>query len=46
MKLNNYELKDINGGGFWTTTTVIIVSLAAAFLFGVLDGIVNPQECN
>lgn len=46
MKLSNKELNNIKGGGFFTATGTIIATLIAAFTFGVLDGIVNPQKCN
>lgn len=46
MKLKSNELIDTKGGGIFTTTTAIVATLISAFIFGVLDGIVNPQKCN
>lgn len=43
-KLNNNELSEINGG--WSITATILTVLGVTFLLGVLDGIVNPSECN
>lgn len=45
-KLNNYELNNARGGGIFTVTGAVVATLIAAFVFGILDGIVNPQECN
>lgn len=45
-KLNNYELSNVKGGGFLSATTAVVATLIAAFIFGVIDGIVNPQSCN
>lgn len=41
MKLNEKELKQINGGGIGLLITAGIV-----FLAGLLDGYVRPSKCN
>ncbi len=45
MKLKNNELCNVNGGGFSLSIGIAILGVAA-LLAGVIDGIVNPQECN
>ena len=41
-KINNNELKNINGGGFglWALGAGIV------FLIGVVDGYTRPLKCN
>lgn len=43
--LKQNELREINGGSL-SFTAYLGIGIAAAFLIGVLDGIVNPQKCN
>lgn len=42
MKLNDNELKEINGGGIGLTVLLIA---GLAFAIGVLDGYVRPTKC-
>ena len=44
-KINNNELKKINGGGI-TFGTVIIVSALISFISGIISGIASPDACN
>lgn len=47
MKLNNLELSKVSGGGALTGIGIAaLVSIALAFIIGIVDGIVNPQDCN
>lgn len=44
-KMNELELKKINGGGltFWGT---IGIAAIVTFIAGVLDGFTRPLKCN
>ena len=43
--INNNELKEIKGGGVnWGLLAGI--GAVASFLIGVIDGLINPKNCN
>lgn len=44
-KINDNELKTIQGGGFSWGIAVGIVA-AVTFIVGVVDGYINPIKCN
>lgn len=47
MKLNELELKKINGGGVLTTLGIIgLVAAGVTFIIGVIDGYIRPLKCN
>ena len=43
-KINNNELKKINGGGI-SFGVVIVVSALISFISGVISGIASPSAC-
>lgn len=43
MKLNNNELKQIQGGGLGIG---LLIGAGVIFLIGVWDGYVRPLKCN
>ena len=44
-KLNNNDLKKINGGGV-SATVGILIGAGIVFLIGLIDGYVRPLKCN
>lgn len=45
VKLNNETMQSITGGGIkWGT--IAGIGALASFIFGIIDGLVNPQKCN
>jgi len=44
-KINNNELKKINGGGI-SVGVVIVVSALISFVSGIIAGIASPDACN
>ena len=44
MKLNQEELKQINGGANWAVITGI--AAAIVYLIGCFSGYTNPNKCN
>ena len=45
IKIDNNELKNINGGGLSLGAWLAIAS-AVTFIIGVIDGYVRPLKCN
>ena len=44
-KLSDNDMKNINGGAIkWGA--IAGIGALASFIFGIIDGIVNPQKCN
>lgn len=43
-KLNENEMKQIQGGVNWVAVTFI--SGAISFVIGIIDGLMNPKKCN
>ena len=44
-ELSNKELMDIKGGGL-SFGLGFVITAGAAFIIGVIDGIVRPLKCN
>lgn len=45
IKLEKNEMKDISGGAVkWGV--IAGIGAFASFVFGIIDGIINPQKCN
>ncbi len=46
MILNNEEMLEVKGGGINFKIIGAIIGGAITFIFGVIDGFLNPRKCN
>ncbi len=44
-ELKEQELKNVKGGGI-SIGVATLITVGAAFLIGVIDGLVRPLKCN